>query len=63
MLDLLAFGDCSLVVVCGSLTAVASSVVEDGLQGTRASVVAAHRLRRCSVWALGHRLNSCVTRS
>ena len=42
--------------VCRLLTAAASLVVEHGLQGTQASVVAApgeleHRLTHCGVWA------------
>ena len=44
---------CSAVVACGLLVAVASLVVERGLWGARALVVAAHRLS--SLWLLGFR--------
>ena len=37
-------GGCSPAAVCGLLTAVASLVLEQGLQGTQASVVVAHEL-------------------
>ena len=51
--------DCSLVVVCGLLTAVASLVAEHRLQSAQASVVAAHGLSSCGSRALEHRLSSC----
>ena len=41
-------------VVGRLLAAVASLVVEHGLQGTRVSVVAAHGLSSCSSWAQEH---------
>ena len=41
----------------GLLNVVASLVVEQGLQGARASAVAAHGLSRCSSWSLEHKLN------
>ena len=50
----------SLAAVCGLLSAVAS-LAKHRLQGTRASVVAAHGLSRCGSQALEHRLNSCGT--
>ena len=37
---------------------VASLIVEHGLWGTRALVVATHGLSSCGFWALGHGLNS-----
>ena len=40
-----------LVVVLRLLTALASLVVEHGLQGAQASVVAAHRLSSCGAWS------------
>ena len=52
-------GGYSLVAVCGLLTAMASPVVEFGLQGIQASVVVACGLRSCVSPALEHRLNSC----
>ena len=48
----------SPVLGLGLLTAVASLVVEHGLFGKRASVVAACRLRSCD-WIIKHRINSC----
>ena len=41
----------SLVGVSGLLVAVASLVVEHGLGGIQASVVAAHGLSSCDPWA------------
>ena len=49
-------GKWGLIYICGVL---ASVVVEQGLQGTQALVIAAHGLRSCSSWALEHRLNNC----
>ena len=43
----------------GSLTVVASLVVEYGLLGSQASVVAACGLSSCGSQTLEHRLNSC----
>ena len=53
----------SLVTVCRLLTAVISLAVARGLQGTQASVVAAHGLNSCDSQALEHRLKSCGTRA
>ena len=46
------------LVVSRLLTAVASLVVERGLEGSPASVVVAWGLRSCDSQALDHRLNS-----
>ena len=52
-------GDCSPAAVCGLLTAVASLVLEQGLQGTQASVVVAHELS-CK-WGLPYQAsNPCL---
>ena len=51
----------SLVAVCGLLIATASLVVEHGLQGVQASVVAAPGLSRCGFQAVECRLSSCGT--
>ena len=53
----------SLLVVLTLLTGVASLIVEHGLLGVRASIVAARSPSSCGSWALGHRLNSCGTRA
>ena len=53
-----ASGGSSLVAVHGLLIAVASFVMEPGLQGTQASVVEVPGLHSCSFQALEHRLNS-----
>ena len=45
------------------LTVVVSSVVEQGLQGLRAPVVASRKLSIGSSQALEHRLNSCGARA
>ena len=52
-------GGYSLVAVHEFLTAVASAVVERGLQSVRASVIAAHGLSSCDSWALEHRFSTC----
>ena len=59
-----AFSSCGergllFVAVHGLLIAVASLVVEHGLQGTRASVVVARGLSSCGSQALELRLSSC----
>ena len=54
-----ASGGFSLVVVLRLFISVASLVVEHGLLGTKASVVAAHGLGHCGFWALEHRISSC----
>ena len=36
-----------------------ASLVQHGLQGTQASVAAAHELGSCCSWASEHRLKSC----
>ena len=51
-------GDYPLAALCGLLILLAS-VVERGLQGTRASVVVAHKLSSCTSQALKHWLGSC----
>ena len=48
---LVAVSGATLVVVSLLLIAAASLVTERGLQGTRASVVAAPGLSSCSAWA------------
>ena len=53
----------TLVAVHNLFMAVASLVVEHGLWGTQASVVAAHVLSRCGSQALECRLNSCGARA
>ena len=50
---------CSLVVVPRLLIVGASIVVENGLQGTWASVAAALGLSTRALWDLEYRLNSC----
>ena len=45
------------------LTAGASSCCRAQALGARASVVATHRLRSCSLQALGHQLGSCGTQA
>ena len=50
--------DRSLVGVHGLLIVMASLVVENGLQGARASVVVVHGLGICNSWALEHRIES-----
>ena len=52
-------GGYSLAVVCGFLIAVASLVVEQGLRGTQASVVAALRLQSTGSIVVAQRL-SCL---
>ena len=52
-------GGYSLLVVCRLHIVVASLVVEHGLQGMWASVVAAHRFSACSSWALEPGLSNC----
>ena len=54
---------CSLVAVCGLLTAVASLVAEHRLQAMQASVAAAHGLKTCGTQALEHGLNTCGARA
>ena len=49
----------SLVAVCGLLISVSSLIAELGLQGTRASVVVAHRLSSFRSQALEHKLDNC----
>ena len=56
-------GGYSLIAVCGLLTALASLAVDLGLQGTRASVLAARGLSSCGLQALKHKLNSCGTQA
>jgi len=46
-------------VMLGLLIVLASLVAEHRLQGTRASVVAASRLRSNGSWALEYRISSC----
>ena len=46
------------VAVLWPLIVVASLLVEHGLWGTRALVVATRGLSSCGFWALGHGLNS-----
>ena len=58
-----ASGGSSLVAVHGLLIAVASFVMEPGLQGTQASVVEVPGLHSCSFQALEHRLSSCGPRA
>ena len=53
----------SSLVVLALLIGVASLIVEHGLLGVRASVVAARSLSSCGSWALEHRLNSGGTRA
>ena len=53
----------TLVAVHTLFMAVASLVVEHGLWGRQASVVAAHVLSSCGSQALEHRLNSCGARA
>ena len=49
--------------VCGLLVVAAPLVVGLGLQGVRASAVAALGLSSCGSQALEHRLNSCGARA
>ena len=58
-----ASGGYSLVAVRGFLMVVASLIMDQGLSGTWASVVAAHRLIHCSSLAVEHRLSSCGARA
>ena len=50
---------CSLAVVQGLLTAVASLVPEHRLEGAQASVLSARGLTSCDSQAPEHRLSSC----
>ena len=51
-------GGYTVVAVHGLLIVMASLVVENGLQGARASVVVVHGLGICNSWALEHRIES-----
>ena len=51
--------DFSLVALRRLLIAVASLVVENGLQGMWAPIVAVRGLSSCGSWTREHRLNSC----
>ena len=53
-------GGYSLVVACGPLIVVASSVADHGLQGAWASVVVAFRLQSTSSVFVAHGLSYCV---
>ena len=50
----------SVAAVCGLLIAVASPLVEHGLQDARASVTAVHGLNSCGSRGLEPRINSCA---
>ena len=56
-----ASGGYSLAEARGLLLAVTSLAVEQRLQGTWTSLVAAHWLSSCDSWTIEHRLNSCGT--